>query len=299
MAQDGRVTCSRFLWDYNGDGIFYRGPGSTFVKTWSPPATYENRRFESSLSARMYPDPSQGAFQSTTAGYYPVKIRLSVNVGTDHLPDRQKELDLLDWGCTDPITFDNCPNPFFPKQPTYWNGLTVYAKAYWDPPWQGEVKIWGVQIGPKSWKWKNEETRSYVYHEKSHCLDMEQVRDNEESMWHKLVEQVGPFWIAATEMKAFGPQALSSLCSYKCVHEGGAIYKFAENYGYTNEMAMNAPLTEDVRAWLRGMVEMWYGFFMKLSFPKILWGEGDYQHKPQIGYYHISPPKWRTYDPCD
>jgi hypothetical protein len=27
------------MWDDNGDGIFNRGPGSTFIKTWSPPAT--------------------------------------------------------------------------------------------------------------------------------------------------------------------------------------------------------------------------------------------------------------------
>jgi len=178
--------------------------------------------------------------------------------------------------------------------------LTEYAKTYWDPPWEGEVKILGVQLGPKAWDWKREETFSFAYHESRHCDHMQDIRDKECSMWHKLVEQVGPFWIAATEMEAWGFQMLSAYCSYRCV-DHAVIQHFAENYGYTNIMAHSeqSPLTEEVRAWLKQRVEDWYGFAMGGAFPKMLWGEGDWQHMPQIHRYHIPPPLWNTYDPCD
>jgi hypothetical protein len=126
---------------------------------------------------------------------------------------------------------------------------------------------------------------------------MRDIRDNPDSMWHKLVDQVGPFWIAVTEMVAHGEQMHSLNCSYRCV-DFSVVEHFADNYGFTN-IGANAMSPGEVRDWLRSMVELYYAFLTAGGFPKMLWGEGEWQHLPEmISPYHISPPLWWTYDPC-
>jgi hypothetical protein len=294
------------MWDDDGNGSFTVGPKADLKKTWRPDPIPANRRFNSAVGAIMIGNGAQGGFGSALAAGYPVKIRLSVNVGTDNLADRQQELDLLGWRFNPPIPFD--PNPFFPTTPlVYWSGLTDYAKVYWRPPWEGDCKIWGVHVGPNAWNWKREETYSFVYHEQHHCFDMRDVRDYPNSLWHKLCDQVGPFWIAATEMKAWGNQMHDSNCSYRCV-DHAVIEHFRDNYENTNVMAYSdqSPLSDDVRTWLRNMVGGQYGWYSIIqnypwggTFTKMAWGEGDWQHMPTIHAFHMSPPKWKTYDPCD
>ena len=105
----------RIMWDDNGDGSFDRGPGVELKKTSSPASTVANRRFDSSVCAYITGNADKGGCGGTNSAIYPVKIRLSVDVGTDHLADRQQELDLLGWNYNPPIPFD--PNPFFPTTP--------------------------------------------------------------------------------------------------------------------------------------------------------------------------------------